>query len=63
MRLDKLLVTRGFFTSRERAQDAIVQKTVSVDGKVVDKPSKETAEDAVIEVIDIFNKYVSRGGL
>ena len=63
MRLDKLLVSRGFFSSRERAQDAIVQKTVSVDGKIVDKPSKETAEDAAIEVIDIFNKYVSRGGL
>ena len=63
MRLDKLLVTREFFTSRERAQDAIVQKTVSVDGKIVDKPSKEVPEDATIEVIDIFNKYVSRGGL
>ena len=63
MRLDKLLVTREFFTSRERAQDAIVQKTVSVDGKIVDKPSKEVAEDAALEVIDIFNQYVSRGGL
>lgn len=63
MRLDKLLVSREFFTSRERAQDAIVQKTVTVNGKIVDKPSKEVAEDATIEVIDIFNKYVSRGGL
>ncbi len=63
MRLDKLLVAREFFSSRERAQDAIVQKTVMVAGKIIDKPSKEVAEDADIEVIDIFNKYVSRGGL
>lgn len=63
MRLDKLLVSREIFTSRERAQDAITQKTVAVDGKIVDKPAKEVADDAHIEVIDIFNKYVSRGGL
>lgn len=63
MRLDKLLVVRDFFSSRERAQDAIIQKTVTVNGKIVDKPSKEVADDASIEVIDIFNKYVSRGGL
>lgn len=63
MRLDKLLVAREFFTSRERAQDAIIQKTVTVGGKIVDKPSKDFPEDADIVVIDIFNKYVSRGGL
>ena len=63
MRLDKLLVAREIFPSRERAQDAILQKTVSVGGKIVDKPSKDVAEDVEIEVIDIFNKYVSRGGL
>ncbi|MBO4645216.1 MAG: TlyA family RNA methyltransferase [Bacteroidales bacterium] len=63
MRLDKLLVTRGIFSSRERAQDAIVQKTIAVDGKIIDKPSKEVVDDACIEVIDIFNRYVSRGGL
>jgi 23S rRNA (cytidine1920-2'-O)/16S rRNA (cytidine1409-2'-O)-methyltransferase len=63
MRLDKLIVTRGLFSSRERAQDAIVQHTVKVDGRIIDKPSKEVPEEADIEVIDIFNKYVSRGGL
>lgn len=63
MRLDKLLVQLGYFSSREKAQDAILQKTVKVDGSLVVKPSKETGEDAAIEVIDVFNKYVSRGGL
>ena len=63
MRLDKLLAARGLFTSRERAHDAITQKTVSVDGVIIDKPSKEVPDTAVVEVIDIFNRYVSRGGL
>ena len=63
MRLDKLLVHKGLFSSRERAQDAITQKTVSVNGVIIDKPAKDTDEAAVIEIIDIFNKYVSRGGL
>jgi len=63
MRLDKLLVNKGLFASRERAQDAVTQKTVKVNGIVVDKPAKETNESAQIEIIDIFNKYVSRGGL
>ena len=63
MRLDKLLVLLGFFPSREKAQDAIIQKTVRVNGELVTKPSKEVDESADIEIIDIFNKYVSRGGL
>lgn len=63
MRLDKLLVFLGFFPSREKAQDAIIQQTVKVGGQLVTKPSKEVDESADIEVIDIFNKYVSRGGL
>jgi 23S rRNA (cytidine1920-2'-O)/16S rRNA (cytidine1409-2'-O)-methyltransferase len=63
MRLDKELVHRSLFTSRARAQDAIAQKTVNVNGVIIDKPSKEIDKEAVIEIIDIFNKYVSRGGL
>lgn len=63
MRLDKYLVENQFFTSRERAQDAIAQKTVTVNGKLVDKPSKDIAETDEVTVIDIFNKFVSRGGL
>ena len=63
IRLDKLLVQNGVFSSRERAQDAILQNTIKVEGKIINKPSKEVEENANIEVIDIFNKYVSRGGL
>lgn len=63
MRLDKYLVENQFFTSRERAQDAIRQKTVSVNGVIVEKSSREIVETDEVTVIDIFNKYVSRGGL
>lgn len=63
MRLDKYLVENHFFTSRERAQDAVAQKTVTVNGKLVDKPSKDIVETDEVSVIDIFNKFVSRGGL
>ncbi len=63
MRLDKYLVENHFFTSRERAQDAVAQKTVTVNGNLVDKSSKDIVETDVVSVIDIFNKFVSRGGL
>lgn len=63
MRLDKLLVERGFYPSREKAQFEILQKCVLVDGVVVDKPSKNISETATITIRDQFNRYVSRGGL
>lgn len=63
MRLDKLLVHLSFFPSREKAQDAIIQQTVKVNGMLITKPSKEINETDQIEIIDIFNKFVSRGGL
>lgn len=63
MRLDKLLVSKGLYSSREKAHFAICQKSILIDGKVVDKPSKDIHETATIEIFDIFNKFVSRGGL
>jgi 23S rRNA (cytidine1920-2'-O)/16S rRNA (cytidine1409-2'-O)-methyltransferase len=63
MRLDKLLVEKKYFSSREKAQLTISQKLVKVNGEIVDKSSKDIDETATIEIIDIFNKYVSRGGL
>jgi 23S rRNA (cytidine1920-2'-O)/16S rRNA (cytidine1409-2'-O)-methyltransferase len=63
MRLDKYLVDQGLCTSRERAQDAIKLKTVSVNGKIEAKASKDITDTDEVALIDIFNKYVSRGGL
>ncbi|WP_247657919.1 TlyA family RNA methyltransferase [Aquabacter sp. L1I39] len=61
-RIDKLLVARGLFDSRARAQAAILAGGVSVAGRVVDKPSDMVDADAAIEATDL-HPYVSRGGL
>ncbi|MFG1462343.1 TlyA family RNA methyltransferase [Xanthobacter sp. DSM 24535] len=61
-RIDKVLVARGLFDSRARAQAAILAGQVRVDGKVVAKPSDEVAGDATIEARDL-HPFVSRGGL
>ena len=63
MRLDKYLTDNNFFPSREKAQTAIKHETVMVDGRIVTKASMEITEAMNVEVIDIFNKYVSMGGL
>jgi 23S rRNA (cytidine1920-2'-O)/16S rRNA (cytidine1409-2'-O)-methyltransferase len=63
VRLDKFLTKKGYFLSREKAKDAILQKTVKVNGNIASKVSIEIEENADIEIIDIFNRYVSRGGL
>ena len=63
MRLDKYLTDNNFFPSREKAQTAIKHETVMVDGRIVTKASMEITEEMKVEVIDVFNKYVSMGGL
>ena len=63
MRLDKYLIENGFFPSREKAQTAIKHNTVKVNGNIVTKASMEITENMQVEVIDLFNKYVSMGGL
>jgi 23S rRNA (cytidine1920-2'-O)/16S rRNA (cytidine1409-2'-O)-methyltransferase len=62
-RLDLLLVERGAFPSRARAQSAVKAGLVKVDEKVVDKPSAEVAANAQIEVAGDVHDYVSRGAL
>lgn len=63
MRLDKYLFENKYFTSREKAQTAIAHNTVKVDGAIVTKASKEVDDSMQIEIIDLFNKFVSLGGL
>ncbi len=62
MRIDRLLVERGHFESRARAQAAVQAGLVRVNGVVIAKPSADIAEDAQIEAQDIHD-YVSRGAL
>jgi len=62
LRLDQLLVGRGFFPSREQARRAILAGKVSVATRVVDKPSELLDEQTVIDVKPA-RKYVGRGAL
>ena len=62
-RLDVLLVSRGYFDSRERAQAAIMAGMVFVGGQISDKAGTKIPEDAEIYVKEDPCKYVSRGGL
>ena len=61
-RADVLLVERGLFESRARAQAAIAAGLVTADDVVVTKPSVEIAEDAVLRAT-APHPWVSRGGV
>ena len=61
-RIDQLLVARGLFDSRAKAQAAIEAGLVRADGKPVAKASETVAADAEIEA-SAAHPYVSRGGV
>jgi 23S rRNA (cytidine1920-2'-O)/16S rRNA (cytidine1409-2'-O)-methyltransferase len=61
-RADRLLVARGLFESRARAQAAIAAGRVSADGVVVRKASEEISTGAAIAA-EPEHPYVSRGGV
>lgn len=61
-RADQLLVERGFFESRARAQAAIAAGLVSANGVPVRKASEMVAQDAELAA-QAPHPYVSRGGL
>ncbi|MBO6718999.1 MAG: TlyA family RNA methyltransferase [Rhizobiaceae bacterium] len=63
LRLDELLVSRGFFEIRSRARDAIARGTVSVGGETIAKPGKTVPTDAEVTVDDPAQRYVSRAAL
>ena len=60
LRLDQLLVLRGLFESREKAQRAIMAGQVRVGEQVVDKASSKFDESAPIRVAEP-ERYVGRG--
>jgi len=63
VRLDLILVNRGFFESREKAKAAIMSGMVYVNGERADKPGTSYNEDCDIEIKGKPIPYVSRGGL
>lgn len=62
VRADLLLVERGLFESRARAQAAIAAGLVSADGIVLRKASETVPDTAAIEA-QAAHPYVSRGGV
>lgn len=62
MRLDSALVERGLVESRNKAQQLIKDKNVTVDGKIIDKVSFDVSEEMTIEIADT-DIYVSRAAI
>src|SRR6266702_1687018 len=61
-RADRLLVERGLFESRARAQAAIAAGLVTADGTPVRKPSDDIPADAALAATPA-HPWVSRGGV
>jgi 23S rRNA (cytidine1920-2'-O)/16S rRNA (cytidine1409-2'-O)-methyltransferase len=62
MRIDRLLVERGLFESRAKAQAAIAAGRVTADDRIVAKASEEVAADAALHAAS-EHPWVSRGGV
>lgn len=62
MRLDVLLVKRGLFESRAKAQGAIAAGRVSVEKNIITKVAFEAEESSAVEVA-AGDDYVGRGAL
>jgi 23S rRNA (cytidine1920-2'-O)/16S rRNA (cytidine1409-2'-O)-methyltransferase len=62
VRLDSLLLSKGFTQSREKAKALILSGKVIVNGSMVDKAGTYVSPDVSIELLRPF-PYVSRGGL
>jgi 23S rRNA (cytidine1920-2'-O)/16S rRNA (cytidine1409-2'-O)-methyltransferase len=61
-RIDRLLVERGLFESRAKAQAAIAAGLVTADEAIVAKASDEISTDAVLRAAPA-HPWVSRGGI
>jgi 23S rRNA (cytidine1920-2'-O)/16S rRNA (cytidine1409-2'-O)-methyltransferase len=61
-RIDRLLVERGLFDSRAKAQDAIAAGLVSANDAIVRKAAEEIPADARLSATPA-HPYVSRGGV
>lgn len=63
LRLDKLLVDRGFAASRERAQALILAGKVLVEEQKIEKAGAQVESEAAVRLLADDLKYVGRGGL
>ena len=63
VRLDQLLVDRGFVENRSKAQSIIMAGKVFSDNFRLEKSGKQVAKDLPIEIRGMKHQWVSRGGL
>jgi 23S rRNA (cytidine1920-2'-O)/16S rRNA (cytidine1409-2'-O)-methyltransferase len=63
VRLDKLVVARGFAPSRERAQALILAGKILVNEQKIAKAGHAVDEEASLRLLGEDLRYVSRGGL
>jgi 23S rRNA (cytidine1920-2'-O)/16S rRNA (cytidine1409-2'-O)-methyltransferase len=62
-RLDQLLVEKGLFPTRARAQAAVIEGLIFVGGRRIDKAGTFFPPEAQIEVKGAPHPFVSRGGV
>ena len=62
-RLDILLVNRGLFESRAKAQAAVMAGQILVNEQKIDKPGTPINPEVTIRILGNKLPYVSRGGL
>ncbi len=62
-RLDYYLTSNGYFSSRERAKEAIRNGQISVNSKLCSKPALEVSDTDKVDFLGSKLKYVGRGGL
>ena len=62
-RLDILLVNRGLFESRAKAQAAVMAGQILVNEQKIDKPGTQINPEVTIRILGNKLPYVSRGGL
>lgn len=62
-RIDNILVSNEYFSSRQKAKYAIENRCVYVNDTLVEKPSKVISDDCKIEIKGETLPFVSRGGL
>lgn len=62
MRLDQYLVEKGYFESRNKAKVAIEEGSISVNGIVVKKSSKDILDTDLVKITGEVCPFVSRGG-
>ena len=62
MRLDQYLVNNNYFSTRNKAQQAIKSSRVKVNNKIINKTGYEILDNDIVDIKKIEYDFVSRGG-